>query len=323
MTLSRRRILHLAAGVAALPVAARIARAQPYPARPVRLIVGYGPGGPTDIVARLIAQWLSERLGQPFIVENRPGAGSNIATEAVVRAPPDGYTLLEATVSNAINAALYKKLNFNFTHDIVPIAGIARTFNVMEVNPSVPAKTVLEFIAYAKANPGKLNMASVGVGSATHLYGELFNAMAGVEIVAVQYTNPGPALIDLISGKVEIMFDSVLSSIEHIRTGKVRALAVTSSERSELLPDVATIGEFVTGYEASGWFGLGAPKNTPVEIVDRLNREVNAALTDPKIKARLAALGAAAFPSADFGKFIAEDIEKWAKVIRAANIQVE
>ncbi|HEY7297274.1 MAG TPA: tripartite tricarboxylate transporter substrate binding protein [Xanthobacteraceae bacterium] len=286
-------------------------------------MAGFGPGGPTDIVARLIAQWLSERLRQPFIVENRPGAGTNIATETVVRAPPDGYTLLQVTVSNTINATLYNRLNFNFIRDIVPIASIARTFNVMEISPSVPVKSLPEFIAYAKANPGKLNMAAVGVGSATRLYGELFKSMAGVDLVTVQYTNPGPALIDLIGGKVEIMFDSILSSLEHIRSGKLRALAVTSASRSELLPGVPTMREFVPGYEASGVFGLGAPKRTPVEIVDRLNKEVNAALIDPKIKERLAALGAAVFPSTDFSNFIAEDTDKWAKVIRAANIKAE
>jgi tripartite-type tricarboxylate transporter receptor subunit TctC len=323
MTFSRRRLLRLAAGVAALPAVSRSARAQVFPTRPVRMIVGYGPGGATDIVARLIAQWLSERLGQPFVIENRPGAGTNIATEMVVRAPPDGYTLLQATGSNAINATLYNKLKFNFIRDIAPVASVARTFNVMDVSPAVSAKTVPELITYGKANPGKLNMACVGVGSATHLYGELFKAMAGVELVAVQYTNPAPALIDLMGGKVEIMFDSILSSLQHIRAGELRALAVTSSARSELLPDVATMGEFVPGYEASGWQGLGAPKDTPVEIVDRLNKEVNAALADPKIKARLAALGAAVFPTTDFARFIAEDTEKWAKVIRAANIRSE
>ena len=325
MNLPRRRFLHLAAGAAALPVVTRFAWAQVYPSRPVRIIVGYGPGGPTDIVARLIAQWLSERLGQPFIVENRPGAGSNIGTEVVVRAPPDGYTLLQATVSNAINATLYNKLNFNFIRDIVPVASIARTFNVMEVNPSVPIKTVPEFIAYAKANPGKLNMASVGVGSATHLYGELFKAMAGVDLVAVQYTNPGPALIDLLSGKVEIMFDSVLSSLEHIRAGKVRALAVTSAARSELLPDVATMGDFVPGYEASGCFGIGAPKNTPAEVIGKLNSEINNALADPKIKARLADLGTTVLGGSpgEFGKLIADETEKWAKVIKFAGIKPE
>jgi tripartite-type tricarboxylate transporter receptor subunit TctC len=323
MTLSRRRVLHLAAGVAGLPAVSRIASAGAYPTRPVRIVAGFGPGGPTDIVARLIAQWLSERLRQPFIVENRPGAGTNIATETVVRAPPDGYTLLQVTVSNTINATLYNRLNFNFIRDIVPIASIARTFNVMEISPSVPVKSLPEFIAYAKANPGKLNMAAVGVGSATRLYGELFKSMAGVDLVTVQYTNPGPALIDLIGGKVEIMFDSILSSLEHIRSGKLRALAVTSASRSELLPGVPTMREFVPGYEASGVFGLGAPKRTPVEIVDRLNKEVNAALIDPKIKERLAALGAAVFPSTDFSNFIAEDTDKWAKVIRAANIKAE
>jgi tripartite-type tricarboxylate transporter receptor subunit TctC len=303
--------------------APRIARAGAFPARPVRIIVGYGPGGATDIVARLIAQWLSERLGEPFVIENRPGAGSNIATEMVVRAPPDGYTLLQATGSNAINATLYAKLKFNFIRDIAPVASIARTFNVMDISPSVSAETVPELISYAKANPTQLNIASVGVGSATHLYGELFKAMAGVELVTVQYTNPAPALIDLIGGKVEIMFDSILSSLQHIRAGELRAFAVTSSARSELLPDVPTMAEFLPGYEASGWQGLGAPKDTPVEIIERLNKEVNAALTDPRIKARLTALGAAVFQTPAFGMFIAEDTEKWARVIRAANIKAE
>ncbi len=291
MTLPRRRFLHLAAGAAALPAMSRVAKAQSYPTKPVLIIVGFAAGGPNDISARLIAQWLSERLGQQFLVENRPGAGSNIATEAVVRASPDGYTLLLVAAPAAINATLYDKLNFNFLRDIVPIAGITRVPEVLVVNPSLPASTVPEFIAYAKANPGKINMASAGNGSVPHIAGELFKFMAGINLVRVGYRGGGPALIDLIGGQVQAMFEPTLSTLPYIRSGKLRALAVTSATRSAALPNVPTVGEFVQGYEATAWFGLGAPKNTPSEIVDKLSREISAGLADPKIKDQLAALG--------------------------------
>ena len=321
----RRRFLHLAAGAAALPFVSRIARAQAYPSRPVRIVVGFPAGGGGDVVARLIGQWLSERLGQPFIIENRAGAGSNLGTEAVVRAPPDGYTLLQATASNAWNATMYDKLNFNFLRDIAPVAGVTRTPFVMEVSPSVPAKTVPEFIAYAKANPGKLTMASGGNGSPQHVSGELFKMMTGVNMVHVPYRGAAPAITDLLAGQVQVMFDPIVSSIEHIKAGKLRALAVTSTTRSELLPDIPVVGEFVPGYEAVGWQGIGAPRNTPTDIIEKLNREVSAALVDSKFRARLASLGATPFANspADFGKFIVEYTEKWAKVIRTANIKAE
>jgi tripartite-type tricarboxylate transporter receptor subunit TctC len=282
-------------------------------------------GGPVDISARLISQWLSERLGQQFIVENRPGAGSNIGTEAVVRAPADGYTLLLITSTNAINTTLYSKLNFNFTRDIEPVASLLRTTHAMAVHPSVPAKTVPEFIAYAKANPGKINMASGGIGSAPHIYGELFKTMTGVDLVQVHYRGAGPALVDLLAGQVQIIFVNTAASIEYIRAGRLRALAVTTATRSEALPDIPTVGEFVAGYEASGWQGLGAPKNTPADIVEKLNKETNAALADPKIKAQLVDLGAIVFANtpAEFGKHIAAETEKWGKVIRSANIKAE
>ena len=323
MKLPRRKFLHLAAGAAALPAMSRLARAQAYPSRPVRWIVGYAPGGGNDIVARLMGHWLSERLGQQFIIENRPGAGTNIATEAVVNAPPDGYTLLLAGLPNASNATFYEKLNFNFIRDITPVAGIMRAHNVMVVNPSVPTKTVPEFIAYAKANPGKVNMASAGIGSGTHLAGELFKMMAGVDLVHVPYRGTGPALAALLAGQVEVQFPPPSSSIEYIRAGKLRGLAVTSAMRSEALPDLPTIGEFVPGYELSSWYGVGVPKGTPAEVIDKINKEINAALADPKMKARLADLDgiAIAGPPADFGKLIAEETEKWAQVIRAANIK--
>jgi tripartite-type tricarboxylate transporter receptor subunit TctC len=324
MKLPRRRFLHLAAGAAALPVLSRTARGQAYPSRPVRWIVGFTPGGGNDIVARLMGQWLSERTGQQFFIENRPGAATNIATEVVVHAPADGYTLLLANLANASNASLYGKLNFNFIRDITPVAGITRMPNAMMVSPSVPARTVPEFIAYAKANPGKVNMASAGNGSTGHLAGELINMMAGVNLVHVPYRGNGPALTDLLGGRVEVLFASLPSSIEHIRTGKVRALAVTSALRSDALPDVPTVGEVLPGYEASSWYGIGAPKNTPAEIVDKLNKESNAGLADAKIKARLADLGGMllAGSPADFGNLIADETEKWAKVIRAANIKL-
>jgi tripartite-type tricarboxylate transporter receptor subunit TctC len=303
----------------------RLAWAQTYPSRPVRIVVGFPPGGGADITARLIGQWLSERLGQPFIIDNRPGAGSNIATEAVVRAPADGYTLLLVGAYNAANAALYDNLNFNFIRDIAPVASIDRLPFVMEVNPSVPAKTVPEFIAYARVNPGKINMASVGNGSTPHLSGELFKMMTGVNMVHVPYRGEAPALTDLLGGQVQVYFGTLPGSIEYIRVGKLRALAVTTATRSEALPDVPTLSEFVPNYEASGWQGIGVPKNTPTEIVDKLNKEINAALADPKIKARLAALGATVLQGspADFGKFIADETEKWGNVIRALNIKAD
>jgi tripartite-type tricarboxylate transporter receptor subunit TctC len=325
MHLPRRRFLQLAAGAAALPTAARRARAQAYPARPVRIIVGYTAGGVSDILARLLGQRLSERLGQPFVVENRPGAGSNIATEAVVRARPDGYALLLVGVSNAINVTLYDSLSFNFIRDIAPVALIGHSPLVMEVNPSVPARTVPEFIAYAKANPGKINMASAGTGGASHLAGELFKMLAGVTMLHVPYHGAPPALADLLAGQVQIMFDNMASSIELIRGSRLRALAVTTAERSPVVPDIPTVADFVPGYEASGWNGFGAPRNTPAEIIDRLNREINAALADPRMRAQLAALGSAtdAGSPADFGKLIAEDTEKWAKVVKATGARPE
>ena len=322
----RRQFLHLAAGAAALPAASRIAMAQAYPSRPVRLIVGFPAGGGADIVARLIGQWLSERLGQPFVIENRPGASSNIAAEAVVRSPPDGYTLLLVTMpANAINATLYDQLNFNFIRDIAPVAGLTRDPLVMLVNPSFPAKTVPEFLAYAKANPGKVNMASSGVGASQHVAGELFRVMTGVQMNHVPYRGATPALTDLISGQVQVFFDVTTSSIEHIKAGRLRALAITATTRSEALPDIPTIGEFVPGYEASNIRGVGAPKNTPVEIIDKLNKEINAALVDPKINTRLADLGATALASssADFGKLIEDETEKWATVVKSAGIKLD
>jgi len=321
----RRQFLHLAAGAAALPVVSRIARAQAYPTRPVHIIVGFAVGAGNDILARLMGQWLSERLGQPFVVENRPGASSNIATEAVARAAPDGYTLLLVNPSNAINATLYDKLNFNFISDIVPIAGIMRAPLVMEVNPSVPAKTVPEFIAYAKANPGKINMGSAGSGSSNHVSGELFKFMTGVDMVHVPYRGQGPALADLLSGQVQVMFATTLGTTEHIATGRLRPLAVTTATRSEALPNIPTMSEFVPGYEAVQWYGIGAPRNTPADVIGRLNKEINAAIADPKMKVRLADLGGTPLGGspADFGKLIADETEKWGKVIRAANIKPE
>jgi tripartite-type tricarboxylate transporter receptor subunit TctC len=321
----RRYFLHLAAGAAALPAVSRIAMAQAYPARPVRVIVGFPAGGGVDIIARLIGQWLSERLGQPFVIENRPGANSNIGTEAVVRAAADGYTLLLVHASNAINTTLYDKLNFNFIRDIAPIAGIMVVPNVMVVNPSVPAKTVPEFIAYAKANPGKINLASGGIGGPSHVAGELFKIMTGTDMLLVSYRGMAPAVTDLLGGQVQVMFNSLPASIEYIKAGTLRALAVASATRSETLPDIPTVGEFVPGYEAPTWYGLGAPKNTPAEIVEKLNKEINAGLADPKLRARLADLGGTVIGGspADFGKLIADETEKWGKVIRAANIKPE
>jgi tripartite-type tricarboxylate transporter receptor subunit TctC len=325
MKLPRRNFLHLAAGAAALPAMSHIAWAQEYPTKPVHIIVGFAPGGGADIAARLIGQWLSERLGQSFVIENRPGAGSNIATEAVVRAPSDGYTLLLVSAPAAINATLYEKLSFNFIRDIAPVASISHVPHVMVVHPSFPAKTVPEFIAYAKANAGKINMASAGNGSTPHVAGELFKMMAGVNLIHVPYRSAGPALTDLLGGQVQVMFDNMASSIEHIRAGKLRPLAVTTTMRSETLPDVPTVSEFVPGYEVSNWFGVGAPKATPAEILDRLNKEINASLADPKLRARLADLGGTPLvgSSADFKTLITDETEKWAKVIRAANIKPE
>jgi len=321
----RRQFLHLAAGAAALPALSRNGWAQAYPSRPVRIVVGFAPGGANDILARLIGQWLSERLGQAFVIENRPGAATNIATEAVVRAPADGYTLLLVGAPHVINATLYDKLNYNFLRDIAPVASISREASVMVVNTLVAAKTVPEFIAYAKANPGKINMAAAGSGAGSHMAGELFKMMTGVDMQHVPYRGVAPALTDLIGGQAQVMFPSVLSSLEHIRAGKLRVLAVTTATQSQALPNVPTVGEFVPGYEASSIFGLGAPKNTPAEIIDKLNKEINVGLADPKIKARLAGLGATAFrgSSADFGKFIAAEAEKWSNVIRTAGIKAE
>jgi len=325
MKLPRRNFLHLAAGAAALPTVSRIARAQTYPTRPVRLFVGVAAGATNDLVARLIGQYLSERLGQQFIVENRTGAGGNIAAEAVANARPDGYTLFHATTGNAISVTLYDKLNFNFVRDLKPVAGTVLTPLVMEVHPAVPAKTVPEFIAYAKSNPGKINMASAGNGTSPHVAGELFKMMAGVNLVHVPYRGSAPALTDLLGGQVQVIFDPLPASIEYIRVGRLRPLAVTAAARSEVLPDVPTVGEFLPGYEASNWWGVCAPKNTPAEIVDTLNREINAAVIDLKIKARLADLGGISLRGspADFGKFIAAETEKWAKVVKFAGIKAD
>jgi tripartite-type tricarboxylate transporter receptor subunit TctC len=323
MKLPRRQFLHLAASAAVLPTVSQIAHAQSYPNRPVRLVVGFAPGGGNDITARLMGQWLSERLGQPFIIENRPGAGTNVATEAVVNAGPDGYTILFVAPSAAINATLYEKLNFNFIRDLAPIVGIMRIPNVMVVNPSVPARTVPEFIAYAKANPGKINVASPGVGTSVHLSAELFKMMTGVDMVHVAYKGSAPSLTDLLGGQVQVSFATMPASIEFIRTGKLRALAVTTATRSPALPEVPTVGEFVPGYEVSTWYGLCARMGTPAEVIDKINKEINAGLADPTIKARLADLGGVTIAGSpgDFGRLIADETEKWAKVIRAANIK--
>jgi tripartite-type tricarboxylate transporter receptor subunit TctC len=320
MKLLRRKFLHLAAGAAALQALSRTARAQAYPSRPVRIIVPFAPGGPTDILARLIGQSLSERLGQPFILDNRPGGGTNIGTEAVVRAPSDGYTLLMVSTSGAINATLYERLNFNFIRDILPVASISREPLVILVNSTVPARTVPEFIAYAKANPGKLSMASAGNGTGTHLVGELFKMMTGVSLVHVPYRGAAPALTDLLGGQVHVMFAPMTASVEYIMAGRLRALAVTGATRSATLPDIPTVGEFVSGYEASGWQGVGAPKNTPTEIVEKLNSQINTALADPRVKARLADLGSTPLPGspAEFSKFIADETKKWGRVVKFA-----
>jgi len=325
MKLPRRKLLQLAAGAATLPALPWMARAQSYPNRAVRIIVGFGAGGSVDLFARLIGQWLSERLGQPFIIETRPGAGGNIATEAVVRAVPDGYTLLLVTAANAINETLFDKLNFNFIRDITPIATIHRGIGVMVVNPSFPVKSVPELIAYAKANPGKMNMASSGNGSAQHIYGEYFKMMAGADLVHVPYRGQPAALTALVAGEVQVMIDTLSTSIEQIRAGRLRALAVTAATRSEVLPGIPALGEFVPGYEATVWLGMGAPRNTPREVIEKINNEINAALADPKIKARIADLGYTPFVSspAEFAQFIADETVKWAKVIRTAGIKAE
>jgi tripartite-type tricarboxylate transporter receptor subunit TctC len=318
MKLPRRKFLHLAAGAAALPAVSRIAWAQTYPSRPVRWIVGFSPGGPSDITARLIGQWLTERLGQPFIIENRPGAGGNIATEVVARAPADGYTLLMVNSSHAINASLYEKLNFNFIRDIAPVASFYRVPNVMVINPSFSAKTVPEFIAYAKANPGKINMASSGMGTTPHLCGELFKMMTGINMVHVPYRGAAPAVTDLLAGQVQVMFDTMSTSIEYIRAAKLRALAVTAATRTLALPDIPTMDDFVPGFESNSWQGVGMPKQTPAEVVEKLNNEINASLADLTVKARIADFGGVptAMKPADFGKLMAEETEKWAKVVK-------
>ena len=325
MKLPRRQFLHWAAGAAALPVLSRFAWAQSYPGRPVRIIVPFAPAGVNDITARLIGQVLSERLGQPFVIENRPGGGSNTGIEAFVRAPADGYTLLAAGSTVAINATLFEKLNYNFIRDTSPVANIIRVPHIMLVNPSSPARTVPEFIAYTKANPGKISMGSGGNGSPAHVIGEQFKMMTGVNLVHVPYRGAAPALTDLLGGQVQVGFIDMASSIEYVRAAKLRALAVTTAMRSEALPDIATVGDFVPGFEASQWVGLCAPKNTPSEIIGKLNTEINAALADPKLKTRFTDLGGTVLPgsSAEFGKLIVEETEKWGKVIRAANIKVE
>jgi len=312
-------------GAAAVPIAPHIAWAQAYPSRPVRIMVGFAAGGATDIVARIMGQWLSERLGQPFVVENRPGAGTNIATAAVVNAAPDGHTLLMVSPTNAVNATLYDKLSYNFIRDIAPVASIHREPFLVEVDPSVPVKTVPEFIAYAKAHPGQISFASAGNGSVAHVTGELFKMMTGVNLVHVPYRGAGPALVDLLGGQVQVMFATMSSSIEYVRGGKLRALAVTTATRSPVLPDIPTVAEFVPGYESSFWTGVGASKSTPAEIVDKLNKEINAALADPKMKARFAELGATALPGspADFGKLLADETEKSAKVVKFAGVKAD
>jgi tripartite-type tricarboxylate transporter receptor subunit TctC len=325
MKLPRRKFLHLAAGAAALPAVSRVGWTEAYPSRPVRLVTGFAAAGGSDVVARLIGQWLSERLGQSFIIENRPGAGGNIGTESVVRAPPDGYTLLLVTFANVVNASLYKKLNFNFIRDISPVAGLMRVPDLMAIHPSVPARTVPEFIAYAKANAGKITMASAGNGSSGHLAGELLKMKVGISLVHAPYRGNGPALTDLLGGQVELMFPTSPSVVEYVKSGRLRGLAVTTASRSETLPDLPTVGEFVPGYEVSGLYGIGAPKGTPAEFIATINKESNAAFANPTMKARFVNLGGIVIPGSpdDFGKVIVEDTEKWAKVIEAANIKLE
>jgi tripartite-type tricarboxylate transporter receptor subunit TctC len=327
MKFPRRQFLQLAAGAAVLPAVSTNAKAQAYPSRPIRLIIGYTPGGSADLTARLMGQWLSERLGQPFVIENRPGGGTNIATEAVVRAPPDGTTLLLAAPANAINATLYDKdkLNFNFLRDVEPVAGIIRFPNVVVVNPSVPVKTIPELIAYAKANPGKLNMASSGNGSTIHMSGELFKMLTGIDMVHVPYRGGAPALTDMISGQVQVMFDNIPTCAEHVKSGKLRGLAVTSTTRSEVLPDLPTVADFLPGYEASAWYGIVAPKDTPADVIDTLNKAANAVLADPAAKTRFTELGAILLPgtAADFGKLLTDETEKWGKVVRFSGARVD
>jgi len=325
MRIARRILLQGAGAMLALPAAARLAAAQTWPVRPVRLVVGFAAGGPNDITARIIAQWLSQRLGQQVIVENRPGAGSNLATEFVVRAPADGYTLLLVPPPAAINTTLYANLGFNFLRDIAPVAGIVRVPEVMVVNPSLPVGNVREFIDYAKARPGKINMASAGNGTMPHVAGELFKFMAGVDLVRVSYRGGGPALVDLMAGQVQVMFEPTLTTLPHIRAKELRALAVTSAKRSTVLPDVPVLSDTVPGYEATAWYGIGAPKNTPAEVIERLNREVNAGLADGKVKGRLADLGGDPMPMSpdEFGRLVADETEKWGKVIRMANIRLD
>jgi tripartite-type tricarboxylate transporter receptor subunit TctC len=325
MNLQRREFLRLTVGAAAIPALAPIAMAQGYPTRPVHVIVGFPPGGAADTLARLLGQWLSERLGQPFIIENRPGAAGNIATEAAVKSPADGYTLLFVVANNAVNATLYDKLNFNFIRDIAPVASVARVPGSLDVNPSIPVHTVPEFIAYAKANPGKLNMGSSGVGSPQHVSGELFKMMTGVDLVHVPYRGGALAVADLLAGQVQVVFDVLPESVGHIRAGKLRSLAVTTATRSEALPEVPTISDFVPGFETSAWFGIGAPRNTPIAIIDKLNIEINAALADPKLEARFADLGATVAPgsSSDFGKLVVDETEKWAKVIKFSGLKAD
>jgi tripartite-type tricarboxylate transporter receptor subunit TctC len=325
MKLPRRKFLHIATGAVLLPTVSRTTWAQAYPARPVHLIVFFAAGGGNDIIGRLMAQWLSDRLGQQFVVENRPGAGGNIGTQDVVQAAPDGYTLLLSSSPNAINATLYDNLNFNFIRDIAPVASISREPNVMVVNPSLPVKTVPEFIAYAKANQGKINYASAGIGSSQHMSGELFKMMAGIDMVHVPHRGSAPALTSLLGGQVQVMFASMPSSLEFIRADKLRALAVTTATRADQLPDLPTVSDFLPGFEASVYYGIGAPRNTPPEIVERLNKEINAGLADSKLKARLTELGGMSLPGspAEFGKLIASETEKWAKVIKSANIKAE
>ena len=324
MTFHRRQFLRLAGAAVALPAVSRGASAQAYPSRPVRVVIGYPPGGSADITARLMTQWLSERLGQSFIVESRPGGGTNIATEAVINAAPDGYTLLLVAPANAINATLYEKLNHNFLRDIVPVAGLIRFPNVVVVNPDVPVKTIPELIAYAKANPGKLNMASSGNGSTIHMSGELFKMMTGVNMIHVPYRGGALALTDMIGGQVQVMFDNIPTAMEFVRSGKLRGLAVTGASRSETLPDLPTVADFLPGYEATSWYGLGAPKGTPNEIIEKLNREVNAILAEPKTKARFLELGASMLPgsASDFGKLVADETEKWGKVVKFSGAKV-
>ena len=325
MNFARRRFMQLAAGVAVTPALSQFANAESYPAHPIRVIVGYTPGGSADLTARLMGQWLSERLGQSFVIENRPGGGTNIATEAALRSPPDGYTLLLAAPANAINATLYSKLNFDFLRDSEPVAGLIRFPNVVVVNPSVPVKSIPELIAYAKANPGKLNMASSGNGSTIHMSGELFKMLTGTNMVHVPYRGGAPALTDLIAGQVQVMFDNIPTCAEHVKSGKLRGLAVTSTTRSDVLPDMPTVADFLPGYEASAWYGISVPKNTPADIIDRLNKETNAVLADPTAKKRFTELGALLLTgsAADFGKLLADETEKWGKVVRFAGAKVD